>query len=132
MYNPYVRKGEWLDCDKCGSPHRRILSTDLENYITADGSPVVLTEEESTRCYSCEPLNLFFLFECKSCNESSIVGTLYGDSRTKICPKCGFDHNESRNVGPAFVESRPKLDSDMKYVLNRIKKNHYNSTMPDY
>lgn len=133
MYNPYRQRGEWIDCGVCGSAHRRILQTDLIDYINSDGTDIKLSEEESTRCYKCEPITLYYSFTCNSCTKHSILETKYDSKHPSVCPECKHDNNTiDTSSHLAFIESRPKLDSDMKYMLNRIKKNHYNSTMPDY
>lgn len=133
MYNPYVKRGEWIDCTVCGSAHRRILPNEVESYVTADGNPLTLSDAQSTQCYKCQPLQLHEKFHCTECGEDSIVPKVFGESSTTICPKCNHDNAPTfTSNGVVFTEALPKMDSDMKYVLNRIKKNHYNSTMPDY
>ena len=63
MYNPYKQRGEWLDCNICGSSHRKILDADLTEY----NSPV-LTDIEREQCYTCTPIILDYSKFCKNCN----------------------------------------------------------------
>lgn len=133
MYNPYVRKGEWIDCDKCGSAHRRIVPSDLENYTNEDGIPAIVTEEESTRCYKCSPLPLYIRFHCISCHYDGVLETFYDTSKPTVCPSCGVDNKEDiKHVGLSHFEKRPTLKGEAAELFNRIKKRNYGSTMPDY
>lgn len=133
MYNPYVRKGEWIDCDVCNSAHRRILDSDLIPYINEDGSIVKLSEEESTRCYKCQPILLHKSFHCNSCNHDDIIEVNYEGCTPTICNSCGHDNAfQYKNTGPAHFEKRPTLTGEGRELFNRIKKRNYGSTMPDY
>ena len=132
MYNPYVKKGEWIDCDKCGSSHRRILPPDLVEYSDENGAIVHLSEEQQTQCYKCEPIPLYKSFSCKSCGHNSIIMVNYGESLSGICPKCGNDNNSFKSTWPSHFEKRPVLKGEAAELFNRIKKRNYGSTMPDY
>lgn len=133
MYNPYRNLGEWIDCEVCNTSHRKILPADLIEYIDADGRSVKLTDEESTRCYKCVPIKLYYSLHCKHCGHDGILEALYGEKHPSICPQCGYDHSAPIAIkGPMHFEKRPTLKGEAAELFNRIKKRNYGSTMPDY
>lgn len=132
MFN-YVNKGKWLECEKCGRSHRKILESEISDFIDKDTKKnIKLTDKELEHCYYCEPITLYYVYVCKNCRTNSIISTTFNSVKTTICPCCGFDTNIHKSNSPALIESLPKLDSGAKELFNRIKKRNIGSNMPDY
>lgn len=127
MYNPYKQRGEWLDCNICGSSHRKILDADLTEY----NSPV-LTDIEREQCYTCTPIILDYSKFCKNCNTDNLYKVSYSSKLPTKCLHCGFDTAEEKYIPMGIYEKRPTLKGEGRELLNRIKKRNYGSTMPDY
>lgn len=133
MYNPYRRRGEWLECDVCKTPHRRILPADLIQYVNPDGTMVVLTEEESTRCFTCTPLPLPYSHTCSKCNHTTRGECLYHvDAIPNTCAECGYCPDDDLPSYGGHFEKRPTLTGEGRELFNRIKKRNIGSNMPDY
>lgn len=124
MYS-YKPKGKWLECNICNHSYREILQSDVDNYFNIDGSKFIINENDSTKCYYCNPLILYFLNNCNKCNINELREFTYGNS-TNSC-NCS-----QTNKSPAIIQSQPKMDGGAKELFNRIKKRNYGSTMPDY
>lgn len=126
-------KGKWIDCEKCNRPHREILQSDLDSYVDKETLlPVVLPLNIRTQCYHCNPIKLYYKYECNACGVTSALDTYYNEDTKTICPVCLNDSNKLFSKSPSIVESLPKLDSGAKELFNRIKKRNIGSNMPDY
>ena len=129
MYS-YTPKGQWLDCNTCGRSHREILPSDLTDYLDVNLNKLSLSNDDLKKCFYCNPITVFYKYECSNCNNVSIIESSYNTEKIHICPICNFDTIKIKS--PSIVESQPKLDGGAKELFNRIKKRNIGSNMPDY
>lgn len=139
MYS-YKPKGEWIDCNKCGGSHRRILQSDIEHLFNADGTVYTLTEETATQCPVCAPIEVFHTFNCPMCENDRNQPKCYGAADVTKCNVCGFDQKDNEiffidtNSGVKGRDWHKGLNGDWKDFKRQFKRRHNNgdNNLPDY